>query len=99
MVYILDGCSFHTAHIWSKSGIFNLMKSFGYINSRQIRFFQEKLPILHHRCAKCSELPSYISAMDIGEANFLTKFNYIYLMNLYIFRLRKSIIFLYTFTD
>ena len=30
--------------------------------SRQIRFFRKR-PILHHTCATCSELPSYISTM------------------------------------
>ena len=31
MVFIPDGCSFHCAHIWRKSGILNFLKAFGYI--------------------------------------------------------------------
>ena len=31
MVFILDGSSEHGAHVWSKSGIFYLLKAFGYI--------------------------------------------------------------------
>ena len=31
--------------------------------SRQVPFIFRKLPILHHMCETCTELPSYISTM------------------------------------
>ena len=34
--------------------------------SRQIRFFRKR-PILLHTCARCSELPSYISTMHQAQ--------------------------------
>ena len=33
--------------------------------SRKIRVFSWKCPILHHTCATCSELPSYMSTMTM----------------------------------
>ena len=33
--------------------------------SLQIRIISRKRPILHHTCATCSELPSYINTMII----------------------------------
>ena len=57
MVFISDGCSFHHAHIWSKSVIWLHRKSC------QIRRKFRKITILHHTCATYSELLSYISSM------------------------------------
>ena len=43
MVLILDGSAEHGAHIWSKSGVSDLLKAFGYIE-RVVKsiFFPEK---------------------------------------------------------
>ena len=63
-VLILDGGSEHGAHIWGKSGISRFVK--GILlqrQSQQIHFFSQKIPILLHTCATCSELPSYICIM------------------------------------
>ena len=51
MVFILDGCSFHYAHIWSKTGI--LIRRRHLVTSKEYEnpFFSEKKPILHHTCA------------------------------------------------
>ena len=55
MVLILDSGSKRVAHIWSKSGIFDLLMAFGYIE-RVIK------------CdVRCSELPSYISTMGTKD--------------------------------
>ena len=62
MVFIWDGCSFYYADILSKSGIF-FECIWLHRKSRQILFLFRKRPILHHACATCSKLPSYISTM------------------------------------
>ena len=38
--------------------------------NRQIRYNFRKLPISHHTCATCSDLPSYISTMNIAVIQF-----------------------------
>ena len=42
---------------------FDLLKAFGYIERVVNSDFIRKLPILHHGCATCVELPSYIYTM------------------------------------
>ena len=61
--FILDGCSFYYAHIWSKSGISICWRHLvtSEESSNQI-FFRGKKTFFHHTCS-CSELPSYISTM------------------------------------
>ena len=41
--------------------------------SRQVPFIFRKLPILHHICATCSELPSYINTIvsSVPHSNYL----------------------------
>ena len=79
MVFILDGCSFYYAHVWSKSGISiwrrHLVTSKEWSNPI---FFLRKYLFLHQACATCSEQPSYIKTMiDIGEAG-CQKLNILY---------------------
>ena len=64
MVFILDGCSFRYAHIWSKSGISICQKHLvpSKESSNPIFFFGKDL-FLHFTSATCSELPSYNSTM------------------------------------
>ena len=64
MVFILDGCSFQNAHIWSKWGnsIFWRHLATSKESSTPI-FLVRKRTILIHTCATYSELPSYISIM------------------------------------
>ena len=59
MVLILDGCSELSAQIWSKQVFLFVAGICLQRESRRIR----KLPILHHMCATCCELPSYIITM------------------------------------
>ena len=47
MVFILDGCSFHYAHLWGKSGISICWRHLIVIK-RVVKFvFSQKLPFLH----------------------------------------------------
>ena len=44
--------------------LYELFKAFGYIERVvNSEIFCRKIPILHHTCATCYELPSYISTM------------------------------------
>ena len=53
--FYINGCSFHYAHIWRKSGI-----------SICWRYPKKKF----HTCATCSELPSYINTMAWWDIRF-----------------------------
>ena len=65
--FILDGCSFHYAHIWSKSGISICWRHFVTSKEPSNPNLSSENPILHHSCAICSERPSYISTMLSSE--------------------------------
>ena len=64
IVLIIDGCSFHDAHTWNKSGISicwrHLVTS---IESSNPIFLFGKRPCLHHTCATWNEQPSNIKTM------------------------------------
>ena len=63
MVFILDGCSFHYAHICGNPGISICRRHFVTSKESSNPIFFRKRPILSHTCATCSELPSNISTM------------------------------------
>ena len=67
MVFILDGCSFNYAHIWSKKGISicgrHLVTSKGSSSPKKNR----KRPTLYHTYATCSELPIYTRKYFVWE--------------------------------
>ena len=63
MVCVTDGCSFHDAHTWSKSGIRFVEGIWLHRKSHQIRLFFGKRPCLHHTRATWNEQPSIIKTM------------------------------------
>ena len=71
MVFTLDGCPFHYAHIWSKSGISICCRQLVTSNSSNPLFFSQK-SILHNSCQNCSELPSYIGTLALGKHRYRT---------------------------
>ena len=58
-VFMLDGCSVYYAHLWSKVCIWICERHL--VTSKESS--NPKISNLHHTCAACSELPSYISTM------------------------------------
>ena len=54
--FIIDGCSFNYAHIWSNQA-FRIIKGI-WFNRKSLR-----IHFLLYTCAACSELPSYISTL------------------------------------
>ena len=63
MVFILlDGYSFHYAHIWIKSGISICGRHL--VTSKKSSIFFQRRYILHISCVTCFELPSYISSTE-----------------------------------
>ena len=64
LFFIRDGCSFHYANIWSKSGMSicwrHLVRSKESSNAKN-NFGKG---IFRHTCVTCSELPSCISTME-----------------------------------
>ena len=70
MVFILDACSFHYAHIWSKYGISICWRHLFTSKETSYPIFFRKWPILHHACATCSELQSHISTMIFTVRSF-----------------------------
>ena len=64
VVFIIDGCSFHYAHTWSKSGISICWRHLvtSKVSSNSIFFF-EKRPWLHHTCATWNEQQCNIKTM------------------------------------
>ena len=71
MVFILDGCSFHYAHTWSKSGISICWRHL--VTSKESTnpiFFFGKRPCFHHSCATWNEQPSNIKTMHCREFKF-----------------------------
>ena len=61
MVFIVNDCYDHYAHIWSRSGVSNCWRHLVTSKKSSNPFFRRKRPLLHHTCATCSELPSYLS--------------------------------------
>ena len=74
MVFIIDGCSFHYAHTWSKSDISicwrHLVTSKESLNS----IFFEKRPCLHHTCATWNEQPSIINTTRVTDPDPVIEF-------------------------
>ena len=70
--FILDGCSFHYAHIWSKSGISICLRHF--VASKESSNLREKIvKDLFYTCARCVEVPSYISTMVLKKQEQIVK--------------------------
>ena len=63
MVSILDGCSFHYAHTWSKSDMSIYWRHVVTSKESSNSIFFEKSPCLHHTCATWNEQPSNIKTM------------------------------------
>ena len=63
MVFIIDGCSFHYAHTWSKAGISICWRHL--VTSKRLSnpIFFGKRPCFHHTCATWNEQPSNIKTM------------------------------------
>ena len=67
MVLILDGNSEIVANVMSDLCYLISLKAFDHIESiDKLKFFHPKIPIFPHTCATWSELPSYISTMDVN---------------------------------
>ena len=66
MIFILDGCSFHVAHVWrSKQGLFP--KKIGFDDSFDVTecLQQIEMPDLLHVCAEWNEQPSNIKTIGL----------------------------------
>ena len=65
VVFIIDGCSFHFAHTWSKSGISVCWRHLvtSKESSNPILFFGKR-PCLHHTCATWNEQQSNIKTRN-----------------------------------
>ena len=68
MVLTLAGSSKHGAHVVYQ--VFRFLKGI-WLNLRNR--VNQKRPILHHTCATCSKLPSYISTMSSFPSQFIQK--------------------------
>ena len=64
MGFILDGCLFTYAHIWSKQ-TFRFVEGIWCHRKSVVKsiFFLRKRLTLQHTCVTCPELPSYISTL------------------------------------
>ena len=74
MVFILDGCSFHYAHTWSKSD--NSICWRHLVTSKESSnpiFFLGKRPYFHHSCATWNEQPSNVKTMGKGALSFCSR--------------------------
>ena len=70
MVYVLDGCSFHHAHIRNKQIFKNFAKTYAYIEKDfKPIFFRKKFLFTSckctYTCATCSGRPSHIRTMSL----------------------------------
>ena len=78
MVLIIDGSSAQGAQIWRNWYISICWRHLVISKKSSNPIFFRKRPILFPTCATCSELPSYISTMDIICISFYL-YIYIYL--------------------
>ena len=66
MGFILDGCSFHYAYKWRKSGISICWRHLVTSKESSNPIFFRKRPCFHHSCAKWKEQQSNIKTIGIS---------------------------------
>ena len=96
-VFISDDCSYHYAHISGKSVISICSRHLVILEKLSNPIFSEK-PIFHHTCATCSELPSYISIIDMDGPD-INAFGYPVFVNIFYFLVMKNTVSKVTLCD
>ena len=66
MVFIIDGCSFHSAHTWSESGISICWRHLVTSKESSSPIFFRKRPCFNHKCATWNEQPSNLKPWERG---------------------------------